>query len=149
MTTALELFQKIAETAEGRYHKAYKDPGGIWTIGIGHTGHDVAPSTVWTDAQIDAAFAKDADYAMREALSESPTLRHASPGTQAAVFDFVFNEGIGRYMSSTFHKDIDRGDLAAAKQSILLYDKGIVNGVKTTLPGLVKRRQAEADLIGT
>ena len=149
MPTALQLFQKLAETFEGRRNTAYKDPAGFVTIGIGHKAVGMAVGTLWTDAQIDAAFTNDAQIAMSEAFAESPTLRHASPGTQAAVFDFVFNEGIGRYAGSTFRQDIDRGDLAAAKESIMLWVKGTVNGVKVTLPGLVKRRQAEADLIGT
>ena len=150
MPTALELFQQLAEKSEGRFHVPYKDPAkGIWTVGIGHTGTNVTQGQVWTDSQIDQAFAKDAQDAMAEAFSASPTLRHQSPGTQAAVFDFVFNEGIGHYDTSTLKIDIDRGDLAAAKQSILLWDKGTVNGVKVALPGLVTRRQAESDLIGT
>jgi lysozyme len=150
MATALDLFRTLAQNAEGYYHKAYKDPAkGIWTIGIGHCGSEVVPGLVWTDAQIEAAFAKDAAEAIRMTLHYSPSVQHQSVGTQAAIYDFVFNEGIGRYMESTFKKDIDRGDLVAAKKSILMWNKGTVNGQKVVLPGLVTRRQAEADLIGT
>lgn len=42
--------------------KAYPDPktgGAPWTIGWGHTGPDVAPTTVWTQQQADIAFNAD------------------------------------------------------------------------------------------
>lgn len=150
MATALELFQRLALDFEGRFHTPYRDPAkGVLTVGIGHVGTNVKVGQVWVDSQIDQAFVKDSADAMLQAFLASPTLRHASPGTQAAVFDFVFNLGIGRYDSSTFKKDIDRGDLAAAKKSILLWDKGCVNGVEVSMPGLAKRRKAASDLIGT
>jgi lysozyme len=52
---------------EGRKYRAYPDPlthGEPWTIGIGYTGPDVGPDTVWTDERIDDAYNKDATRAM-------------------------------------------------------------------------------------
>lgn len=150
METAQSLFKKLAVQSEGYRFAAYKDPAkGIISIGVGHTGSEVVMGLVWNPSQINAAFDKDSAEAIRLALHYSPTLRHQSIGTQAAVYDFVFNLGISRYVESTFKKDIDKGDIQAAKKSILMWDKGTINGSKEILPGLVKRRQAEADLIGT
>ena len=149
MDTAQNLFKKLAIEFEGYRFTTYKDPAkGILTIGIGATGSDVVMGLVWNPTQINARFDKDSANAIRLALYYSPTLQHQSIGTQAAVYDFIFNEGISRYVESTFKKDIDRGDLQAAKKSILMWDKGTINGHKDVMPGLVKRRQAEADLIG-
>ncbi len=38
---------------------AYRDSGGVWTIGWGHTGPEVHEGLVWTRAQAEAALKKD------------------------------------------------------------------------------------------
>lgn len=54
-----DLGRQLLEEREDRRHSAYQDTRGIWTIGVGHTGPEVCAGLVWSDAQIDAAFAKD------------------------------------------------------------------------------------------
>src|SRR6202007_1856392 len=71
-----------------------------WTIGFGHTGHDVGPHTVWTLAQCEAAF--DADIAARGAQLLS--LLGGKPTTQNqfdAMTSWLYNEGFGHVAGST------------------------------------------------
>ena len=44
---------------EGLRLVAYKDTEGVWTIGYGHTGPEVKPGLVWTEAQAEAALVDD------------------------------------------------------------------------------------------
>jgi lysozyme len=60
----------------------------------------------------------------------------------AALIDFVFNAGGGNFEISTLRRVINRGDLAAVPAQLMRWV--YAGGVK--LPGLVKRRRAEAEL---
>ena len=68
-------------------------------------------------SRVDArANVKHVEMAIEEAFAISPTLRHASPGTQAAVFEYLLREGGHAYENSFFREYIEQGDLAAAKR---------------------------------
>ena len=79
MMTILDSIDKLIEHNEGRRHVCYDDAhpdrilkagdvcDGTPTIGVGCTGPDIVPGLVWTDAQIDAAFADRKALAMRRA----------------------------------------------------------------------------------
>ena len=77
------------------------------------------------------------------ACRESPILRSAPPEIQAAITDFVYNLGAGRYRASTLRRRVDAGDWAAAAEEILKW----VRGGGRVLPGLVARCEARARLI--
>jgi lysozyme len=145
---AIEIFKNLAAQFEGRRKQTYLDQAGIPTIGIGHVGHEVIRGLVWTDEQIDDAFAKDASEAIEFAHTYTSLIENLSPGTRAAIYDFIFNAGCGAYKNSTFRKDVNANDLEAAKQSIMLWDKITVDGRKVRSLGLQRRRAAERDLIG-
>lgn len=49
----------LTEQDEGMRLEAYQDSGGVWTIGIGHTGPEVHEGLVWTREQCIVAFQKD------------------------------------------------------------------------------------------
>nr|WP_205208480.1 hypothetical protein [Chromobacterium haemolyticum] len=49
---------KLIQQFEGLRLKAYQDAVGVWTIGYGHTGPDVTPGLVITQAQRRAAGAR-------------------------------------------------------------------------------------------
>jgi lysozyme len=63
---------------------------------------------------------------------------------QAAIIDFTFNLGIGRLQSSTLRKRINSDNIDGAKIELGKW----VRGGGRILPGLVKRRAAEAALLG-
>lgn len=94
--------QTLLELEEGREHYAYPDPltkGAPWTIGIGHTGPDVKPGDVWTDAQIDVAFAQD----LRTATQACETyfgawLHRLNDAREAVLISMMFQMGPARVL---------------------------------------------------
>lgn len=75
-------------------------------------------------------------------LKASPALI-VYPRILGAVIDFAYNLGVPRYRGSTLRKRVDAKDWAGAVEQLLLWNKA---GGRI-LPGLVKRRQAEAVLM--
>ena len=61
------------------------------------------------------------------------------------MVSFAYNTGMGAYQKSTMRKKIDAEDYAGAQAEFSRWTKA---GGRE-LPGLVKRRQAEADLFGS
>lgn len=128
---------------EGLRLKPYLCPAGIPTIGYGHTGADVSLGMAPIDAATaEALLQRDVARFVRAALSLSPILA-ASPDKLAAIADFCFNLGTGRYKASTLKRKVDAGDWDAAAEQL---GKWVMGGGRK-LPGLVARRAAEAALL--
>ena len=134
--------EDLCKEFEGCKLYAYQDIAGVWTIGWGHTGHDVAENLTWTQQEADDALSADLARARQQLLEVSPEV---TGGTLEALTDFVFNLGIGNYRTSTLCQQVNANDLEGAKQSILSWDH---SGGKV-IPGLLRRRQTEAALLGT
>ncbi len=129
---------------DGRF-AAYPDPGSAdgrpWTIGWGATGPDIGPGTIWTQAECDARFDRDAArYAaeVARAIGGAPTTQHQFD----ALVSFHYNTG--RIASATLTKRHVAGDHAAAQAE---FAKWVHNDGKV-LRGLVRRRAEEAALYG-
>lgn len=135
---------------DGRY-EAYPDPGtggAPWTIGWGATGADgfatdpgarIGPGTVWTGAQCNARLEADlARYAaeVAKAIGTAPTSQRQFD----ALTSFHYNTGAIARASLT-RKHV-AGDHAGAAREFARW----VRGGGRTLPGLVRRREAEAAL---
>ncbi len=75
-------------------------------------------------------------------LKASPGLL-ARPRALGALTDFAYNLGVARYRASTLRKRVDAGDWEDAKAQLMLWTRG---GGRV-LPGLVRRRAAEAALL--
>ena len=133
------LYSMIREY-EGLYLTAYQCPAGVWTIGYGSTGPDIVQGLVWTQEKAEAAMRKEADACVKAVLTLVPD---ASTGVLVALADFAYNLGVARLASSTMLKKIKAGDMANAA----LECKKWVWGGGKVLPGLVRRRAAEAILI--
>lgn len=125
---------------EGCKLKAYKCPADVWTIGYGHTGKDVTSGLTWTQDQADEALAKDIETALTQV--QSVVKYRLSDKQLAALVSFVFNLGIGNFSRSSLLKRINDGDLAGAQREL---GKWTYAGGKH-LPGLARRREAEAKL---
>jgi lysozyme len=95
---------------------------------------------VWSQAQADDALEHDI-------MAASTLLGMYSPGVAGgaldALTDFVFNIGIGNYRTSTLCKLVNAQDWPNVKTELLRWDHS--NG--TVVAGLLRRRQAEAELI--
>lgn len=129
------------KSPDGRF-EAYPDPGtgsDPWTIGWGSTGGDIEPGVVWTQAQCDERFAKDLQrYAdeVSQAIGDAPT----SQNQFDALVSFQYNTGaIATATLTRLHKQGRYADAASE------FGKWVHAGGKV-LPGLVRRRAAEAAL---
>jgi len=78
---------------------AYPDQAQRWTIGYEHTGRDVAPGLVWTQAHADSALASDVARfsAGVAALLQAPL----NDNQFSALAIFAFNIGMWAFAGST------------------------------------------------
>jgi lysozyme len=144
--------RRVLEYFEGRENAAYPDPatgGDPWTIGVGHTGHDVFKGLVWSDDLVDKALS--ADLATFEHQVGQLLAGHAATqGQFDALTLFAFNvgadidadtiaEGLG---DSTLLRKFLAGDMAGAAAEFAKWDRAAGKPMK----GLRRRRAAEREL---
>jgi lysozyme len=130
----------ITKQFEGCKLTAYKCPAEKWTIGYGHTGPEVHEGLTIDQARAD-------QYLMLDLLGAQSTVNNMvepqlTQNQFDALCDFVFNCGSGNFKSSTLLKLVNEKKFAEAALEFGKWTKG---GGKV-LPGLVKRRAAEAEL---
>ena len=134
----------LIKSHEGLRLHAYADPGTggePWTIGYGHTG-GVRPDDVITEDQAEMILRSDLDGFERAVESLLPV--ELSQSEFDALVSFTFNVGVHSLETSTLRKR-----LLADEPRCWVYQKELPRwnkGGSGVLPGLVKRRQAEADL---
>jgi lysozyme len=63
-----------------------------------------------------------------------------------ALCSFVFNLGAGALRESTLLKKLNAGDYVSVPAQMRRWNKAKVNGKKTILAGLVRRRESEGIL---
>ena len=125
---------------EGYRARAYPDPGtggAPWTVGYGHTGPDVHPGLVITQAKALALLRRDAQTAAA-AVSKLVKVPLNTCEFDALV-SLVFNIGAGAFANSTVLRELNRGHRARAGLAFMMW----VRGGSGALPGLVRRRHAE------
>ena len=145
----IAVLKPLIQEFEGCKLRAYKCPAGIWTIGYGQTGQNINSGTVWTQQQADNALAESMQKYWDDALKWSPNLINASPSRQAAIIDFCYNCGVGNYHISSLLKSVNAENWEQAKVNIMKWTKAKDPKTKklVELKGLVRRRQAEANLL--
>jgi lysozyme len=128
----------------------YRDPAGNPTDGWGHliVPHDPPKTYPLTEAQADTQAVADLLAAGADLLIElgAGATSSLTEGQYGALIDFVFNEGIGHFITSSMCRLIHLGVLSAVADEFPKWVYGRINGVETVLPGLVTRRAAERDL---
>lgn len=148
MRRAIELAAGLCRPFEGFRARPYLCPAGVWTIGFGTTRYEDGRPVLPTDpaitlAQAEAMLQVDLGRFLVQLLAASPVLVTAPAEVVAALLDFVYNLGIGRYRASTLRKKAEAGDWDAVIGELMKW----VRGGGKVLRGLVLRRQAEVDLI--
>jgi len=125
---------------------AYPDQGGRWTIGRGHTGPEVVPGMVITEAQSLAYLVTDATLAARRLamVVKDSVLQALTEHEYGALISFVLN--LGEKPEWGIWKDLNSGNLDDVPNQMMLFDKVKVKGVPTVEPGLIHRRMAEVAL---
>jgi len=132
---------------EGFRGRAYRCPAGIWTIGYGHTAAAGPPAV---------AAGQELSVAEAEAILQRDVAKFArgvsgllhvelQPQQFSALVSFAYNVGLANFRASSVLKAVNARDFAAVPQRLQLWTKA---GGRT-LPGLARRRAAEAELFCT
>lgn len=145
---ALEVAAALCRPFEGLRLKPYICPAGYPTIGYGTVykpdGSKVTmehPPITKETAEAWLLHELRHNY-LRGVLASSPHLVDY-PLVLGAMTDFAYNLGVARYRASTLRKRVNECDWVGARAELLKW----VRGGGRVLPGLVKRRQAEARLL--
>lgn len=124
---------------EGLRLKSYKCPGGVWTIGYGHTD-GVRPGMVITEDQAE-------EYLMADLIAFEKYLNDHELAINQNQFDalisLIYNIGIGNFQKSTLLRKarVNPNDNSIMDEFLKwVYSKGRV------LPGLQRRRLREMKL---
>jgi len=135
----------MLEAEEGVVLRAYRCPAGVWTIGAGLT----AASGVVTPHAGMVITAHDASDLLKKALARNyePAVARAMAKGQPVQHEFdagvMFHFNTGAIGRASWVKAWIADNAAAARKGLAAWNKG---GGKV-LPGLVKRREREADLL--
>ena len=146
---AITLAAALCRSFEGLYLKPYLCPAAVPTIGYGTTAYENGVRVTLADPPITKERAEELlmhelnTACLPRVLKLCDNLESWGPGSVAAIIDFVYNLGSGNLASSTLRKKILANDREGAKEQIV---KWVYGGGKV-LPGLVRRRNAEKELL--
>lgn len=145
---AIDIATALCKEFEGFSSTPYICPAGYPTIGYGTVYKPDGSKVTMQDASISQETALgwlvselENNY-MAGVLKASPELIK-EPAVLGVITDFAYNLGVARYRASTLKKRIDSKDWDVAATEL---HKWVYGGGKK-LPGLVRRRQAEADIL--
>lgn len=145
---AIDIAIALCKEFEGFSSTPYICPAGYPTIGYGTVYKPDGSKVTMQDASISQEKALgwlvselENNY-MAGVLKASPELIK-EPAVLGVITDFAYNLGVARYRASTLKKRIDSKDWDNAAIEL---SKWVMGGGKK-LPGLVRRRQAEADIL--
>jgi len=137
-----EGFHRVPKNDPSRAHP-YICPAGYWTIGYGRLCKPEHPPISRDQAEI--FLREDLHTALAATLRLCPALAAEPEGRLAAIVDFTFNLGAGRLQTSTLRRRINQRDWASTAKELSRW----VYGGGKILPGLVSRRKAEIDFLGS
>lgn len=144
----LEIATTLCREFEGFRARSYLCPSGVPTIGWGSTRYEDGRKVALDDPPITR---ERADAILRWQLEREflPGVLRLCPALITdtrrlnAVVDFAYNLGVGRLQSSTLRRKLNQGDWDGAREQLMRW----VRGGGRVLPGLVRRREAEAALL--
>lgn len=125
---------------EGLRLTAYKDGGGVWTIGYGHTGADVREGLTIPLSEAERLLTLDLRVA--EGHVNKLVQVNLNQNQFDALVSFVYNLGGDAFRSSTLLKLLNAGDYEGAANQFQRWNKD--NG--KVVPGLTNRRGKEREL---
>jgi lysozyme len=123
---------------EGLRLIGYRCPAGIPTVGYGHTGPEVRVGRRITEEQANTYLINDVsrfERGVTDAIGTAPTTENQF----SAMVSLAYNIGLGAFGKSSVLRHHKAGHRHRAAASFLLW----VKAAGKTLPGLVRRRNAE------
>lgn len=130
----------LIRTFEGCKLNAYQDVVGIWTIGYGHTGHEVVKGMTITQDQAEYLLEHDLNTTER-GVSKLVETGEATENQISALICFAYNVGLHNLATSTLLMKVNNNDLSACEE----FSKWCHAGGKI-IHGLQLRREAERAL---
>lgn len=124
---------------EGLKLEAYKCPADVWTIGYGTT-KGVKPGQRITESKAEELLKEDLKW-VEGAINKNVRV-DLNQNQFDALASWVYNLGETNLRSSTMLRKLNAGNYAEVPEQMKRWNKS--NG--QVLSGLVRRRQAEADL---
>lgn len=138
--SAIDIATTLVRRWEGCTLTAYPDPATgaePWTIGYGATGPGISQGTVWSldQAKVDlqARLGTLAEY------FQNKVPENVSDNQLGACLSFGYNVGRQAFLGSTLLRLWNAGNLPAAADQFLLWDKA----AGKVMPGLFNRRTDE------
>lgn len=135
---------ELIKRNEGCRLKAYPDPatgGDPWTVGYGHTGPDVHPGLVITQARADELLREDLDK-FEEGVTNLLDGADTGDNEYAAMICLAYNIGLGNFAKSSVRRRHKAGRFDEAADAFRLWNKA---GGRV-LAGLTRRREEERAL---
>lgn len=142
------LSQKIKQmikTWEGCRLRAYRCPAGVLTIGYGHTGPDVSEGQLITREEAETLFEQDIQtFANR--VSRIIRRQDLKQSQFDALVSLAYNIGSEGLRRSTLLRLVEQDpESRNIYNEFMRHNKARINGVLKELPGLTRRRRAEAE----
>lgn len=132
--------------SEGLRLKAYRDIGGVITIGYGHTnaagGRKIAANTRITEEEAEAILMED--LTIYEECVEKHVKVPLTDNQFGALVSFCYNVGVDNFVKSRLLKRLNAGFYETVPPELQRWNK--VKG--NTSKGLINRRERESDLWG-
>lgn len=148
VSEAVDIAAALCRPFEGLALKPYICPAGYATIGYGTVFKPDGSRVTMDHPPISKENAEEwLVHELRHnylagVLKASPSLI-ANARALGAMADFAYNLGVARYRSSTLRRRVDAQDWEGARSELMKW----VRGGGKVLPGLVRRRAAEAALL--
>ena len=145
---AIDTARVLCLAFEGLILQPYLCPANVPTIGVGTTRYEDGTAVTLADPPIDRSRALQLlEHELRDlaprVMRLCPVLADWPPEAQGAILDFTFNLGPGNLQASTLRRRINAADRHGARAELARW----VYGGGRRLPGLVRRRAAEAALL--
>jgi lysozyme len=132
---------QLLRSFEGLSLEPYRCPAGWWTIGYGHT-ETTRPGQRITNELAEDLLRRDVKK-FEEGVAELVTVP-LNDNQFAALVCFAFNIGLVAFARSTLLRKLNAGEHSAVPKELVRWRKS--RGID--LPGLLRRREAEAKLWG-
>lgn len=106
---------------EGLRLEAYRDAGGIWTVGYGSTGPGIKDGLRWTLGEAEHRLQHDINQ-IQEALPKLVKVP-LTEGQIAALTSFIYNVGIANFAHSSVLRLLNQKNYQGAADHLLLWNK--------------------------
>ena len=129
---------------EGCELEAYKCAAGVWTIGYGHT-KDIQEGDKWSQDKADFMLWRELEEEYEKYVHDYVHV----PLNQSqfdALVSWTYNLGPANLKASTMLKKLNNGEYEEVPAQMARWNKATVNGKRTVLEGLTRRRKAEGQL---